>query len=74
MSRTKRYIKRGIWLAVTAVSIYLVIPSLTSTFSSWPELQNLREGSLIIMSVLILLGLSIYVFSKRSAGADGWEE
>ena len=48
------FAKRAIGLAVTAVSIYLVIPSLSATFSSWPELERLREGSLLVMAVLTL--------------------
>ena len=57
MKPTKTFVKRAIWLAVTAVSVYLVIPSVIEVFSSWPELERLRSGSLAIMSVLILLSL-----------------
>ncbi len=57
MSRTKTFTKRAIFLAVTAVSVYLVIPSIIEVFSSWPELERLRPGSLVIMSLLILLSL-----------------
>ncbi len=68
VSRTRTFLKRSIWLAVTGISIYLVIPSLSKTFSSWPELQRLREGSLLVMTVLtacslvcfwVLLGLCL---------------
>jgi uncharacterized membrane protein YbhN (UPF0104 family) len=52
-----RFAKRAVWLTVTAVSIYLVIPSLSKTFSSWPDLQRLREGSLLIMTGLTFLSL-----------------
>jgi len=54
---TKQFVKRAIWLAVTAVSVYLVVPSVIEVFSSWPELERLRSGSLAIMSVLMLLSL-----------------
>ena len=39
------------------MSVYLVIPSVVEVFSSWPELERLRPGSLAIMSGLILLSL-----------------
>ena len=45
----KRFVKRALLLLVTAVSVYLVIPSVIATFSSWPELQRLRDGSLLAM-------------------------
>lgn len=55
--RASKFVKRAIWLAVTAVSVYLVIPSVIDVFSSWPQLETLEPGSLVIMSVLILLSL-----------------
>ena len=54
---TSQFVKRAIWLTVTAVSIYLVIPSVIEVFTSWPELERLRSGSLIIMTVLMFLSL-----------------
>ena len=38
-----RLAKRVVLLAITAVSIYLIIPSIIATFSSWPELAKLRD-------------------------------
>jgi hypothetical protein len=52
-----RFAKRAAWLGVTAVSIYLVIPSVVDVFASWPQLERLRPGSLAIMAVLMLLSL-----------------
>ena len=57
MSRRVSFAKRVLLLGITAVSIYLVIPSVITTFSSWPELQRLREGSLLIMVGFTLAGL-----------------
>jgi hypothetical protein len=31
----RRLVRRAIWLAITAVSMYLVFPSLLDLFSSW---------------------------------------
>ncbi len=52
-----KFAKRGLGLGITAVSVYLVIPSIVEVFSSWPELERLRPGSLAIMSVLVLASL-----------------
>ncbi len=57
MKRWSMFAKRALLLAITAVSIYLVMPSVIETFSSWPELERLREGSLLAMAGLILLSL-----------------
>ncbi|MGI9601421.1 MAG: lysylphosphatidylglycerol synthase transmembrane domain-containing protein [Acidimicrobiales bacterium] len=57
MSRVRTVSKRILWLSITAISLYLVVPSVIQTFSSWPELQRLREGSLILMAGATLLSL-----------------
>jgi uncharacterized protein (TIRG00374 family) len=62
MSWKKTLGKRAIVLAITALSIYLVIPSVIATFSSWPELQRLREGSLLLMAAATLLSLGCFWF------------
>lgn len=60
MSSSSRFVKRTLVTGVTAVSIYIVIPSIIEVFSSWPELERLRSGSLFIMAVLILLSLGSF--------------
>lgn len=51
------FTKRAIWIGITAVSVYLVIPSVVEVFSSWPELERLRSGSLLLMTTAMLLSL-----------------
>ncbi len=60
VKKRSRFVKRAIGLAVTAVSVYLVVPSLVEVFSSWPELERLRPGSLALMTISILLSLACY--------------
>lgn len=60
MKRRSRFFRRAIGLAVTGVSVYLIIPSLIEVFSSWPELERLRPGSLALMTISILLSLACY--------------
>ena len=38
----RRYVRRGLLLLVTGVSLYLLLPSLTAVFSSWRSLSHLN--------------------------------
>lgn len=60
VKKRNRFVRRAIGLLITAVSIYLVIPSLIEVFSSWPELERLRPGSLALMTIAIVLSLSCF--------------
>ena len=40
----KRLVRRAIWLAITAISLYLVFPSLLDLFSSWKDLNEFGAG------------------------------
>jgi uncharacterized protein (TIRG00374 family) len=57
VKKRSRFAKRAIGLGVTAVSVYLVIPSIVEVFGSWPELERLRSGSLGLMTIAMLLSL-----------------
>ncbi|MCP4085681.1 MAG: UPF0104 family protein [Actinomycetia bacterium] len=57
MNGNRRFAGRAISLAVAALSIYLVIPSIIATFSSWPELERLKDGSLLVMAGFTLASL-----------------
>ena len=47
----RQYIKSGVLLAITGVSLYLLLPSLLSVLSSWPSLKHLDWP----FAVLVLL-------------------
>lgn len=53
-TRPRSLVSRILGLAVVAVSIYLVMPSVVATFSSWPQLARMREGSLAVMALLTM--------------------
>ena len=57
VNRPRRYLKRAVMLTIAAVSIYLVIPSVIATFSSWPQLARLEDGSLVIMTLFMAASL-----------------
>jgi len=45
-------VKRGVALVVTAISLYLVLPSLAELFSSWPDVASLEPAWLAAMVAL----------------------
>jgi uncharacterized protein (TIRG00374 family) len=73
MKPTRTFVKRALALGITAVSIYLVIPSIVEVFSSWPELERLRSGSLVVMTLLMLLSLvSFWVLLGLCLASTEW--
>ncbi|MDH4277655.1 MAG: flippase-like domain-containing protein [Acidimicrobiia bacterium] len=73
MKKRSRFVKRAIGLAVTAVSVYIVIPSVVEVFSSWPELERLRPGSLGLMTISMLLSLACFwVLYGLCLGSNDW--
>ena len=54
----KRLVRRAIWLAITAISMYLVFPSLLDLFSSWKDLNEFGAGWLGAMAALQLATLA----------------
>ncbi len=57
MKTWSRFVKRAVGLTITAVSVYLVIPAVVEVFSSWPELERLRPGSLGLMTISMVISL-----------------
>jgi putative heme transporter len=47
-----RYTRRGLGLAVTGLSLYLVAPSLLTVFDAWPELGEVRPWWFAVVVVL----------------------
>lgn len=41
---TGRWVRQGVWLTVTAISLYLVLPSLLEVFTAWDEVSALHPG------------------------------
>src|SRR4051794_4209815 len=47
-----RLVRTAVWLAVTAVSLYLVFPSLLEVFGSWDDIGRFGVGWLAAMALL----------------------
>ena len=69
----KRLVKRAIWLAITAVSLYLVFPSLLDLFSSWKDLGEFGAGWLGAMAGLQLATLAcLWALQRVAIRAQTW--
>ncbi len=69
----RQYLKQGLLLAVTAVSLYLLLPSLLSVFSSWRSLLHLDWP----FAVLVLLfeavsSVCLWEVDRIALGSKGW--
>src|SRR4051812_10705564 len=65
--------RRGIWLAITAVSLYLVFPSLLDLFSSWKDLNEFGVGWLGAMAALQLATLAcLWALQHVAIRAQAW--
>jgi uncharacterized protein (TIRG00374 family) len=61
------------WLVVTAVSLYLVAPSLIDVFGSWDDLDRLGIGWLAAMALLQTLALaSLWALQHLALRAPPW--
>jgi uncharacterized protein (TIRG00374 family) len=51
-AKPRSLLRNVVWLAITLVSLYLVLPSLLATFSSWRQITRFSVFSLVAMFVL----------------------
>jgi putative heme transporter len=70
----RKLVQRAIWLGITAVSLYLVFPSLLDLFSSWRDLAEFGVGWLAAMAGLQLLTLGcLWALQHLATRAPAWE-
>jgi uncharacterized protein (TIRG00374 family) len=68
-----RVVRRALWLGITAVSLYLVAPSLLDVFGSWEELNRFGAGWLAAMAALQLATLAcLWALQHVALRARGW--
>jgi uncharacterized protein (TIRG00374 family) len=68
-----RLVRTVFWLAVTAVSLYLVAPSLIEVFGSWRNLNRLAPAWLPAMAVLQAGSLAcLWALQHRAMRAPAW--
>ena len=66
--------RTAVWLAISAVSLYLVAPSVIEAFGSWQQLQKLSLAWLLAMAALELLALAcLWLLQYVSVPGARWQ-
>ena len=66
-------LRRAIWLGITAISLYLVFPSLLDLFSNWRDLNRFGAGWLGAMAALQLATLGcLWALQHTALRAPAW--
>jgi uncharacterized protein (TIRG00374 family) len=69
----RQYIKSGVLLAITGVSLYLLLPSLLSVLSSWPSLKHLDWPFAILVLLFELASwICLWELDRIALGSTGW--
>ncbi|HYH59107.1 MAG TPA: lysylphosphatidylglycerol synthase transmembrane domain-containing protein [Thermoleophilaceae bacterium] len=68
----RRLLRSAAWLAVTAISLYLVAPTLIETLGSWQSLAELTPGWLAVMTASQVAAVLCLWWLQRIATRAGW--
>jgi uncharacterized protein (TIRG00374 family) len=69
----QRLLRTGVTLAVTAVSLYLVAPSVLEVLGSWEDVEQLAPGWLVAMVVAQAAALGcLWALQRLAIHAPGW--
>ena len=62
-----------LWLGVTAVSLYLVLPALVETFSSWRQISRFSPASMLVMVGLqVAVCVCLWYLQRVALGGAPW--
>jgi uncharacterized protein (TIRG00374 family) len=66
-------LRRAVWLAITAVSLYLVFPSVLDVLGSWRDVSKFGWGWLAAMAALQGAALAcLWALQRLALRAQGW--
>lgn len=69
----RHLVRTTVWLGLTAISLYLVAPSLLDVLSSWRDITRIGVGWLAVMAVCQGLSLaSLWVLQRLAVRARRW--
>ena len=69
----RNLVRKGIWLAVTAISLYLVAPQLIETLGSWQSITTFKPRWLIAMALLQVATLAcMWALQRIALRASSW--
>ncbi len=63
----RNWIRTGIWLAITAISLYVVAPSLLDLFDSWDKLTRIQPWWFLVLGVCQVASLACLWLLQRLA-------
>jgi uncharacterized protein (TIRG00374 family) len=70
----RRLLRTAIWLGLTAISLYLVAPSLLDVLGSWKDVQKIDVPWLFAMAALQTLSLaSLWALQRLAVRMRRWE-
>jgi uncharacterized protein (TIRG00374 family) len=69
----REFVKSALLLAVTAISLYLLLPSLLSVFSSWRSLTHLDwPFAVLVLLFEIASSVCLWELDRIALGSSGW--
>ena len=69
----RQYVKSVVFLAVTAVSLYLLLPSLISVFSSWRSLEHLDwPFAVLVILFEVASSFCLWELDRIALASKGW--
>jgi uncharacterized membrane protein YbhN (UPF0104 family) len=69
----RHLVRTAVWLGLTAISLYLVAPSLLDVLGSWRDIEQIGLGWLAVMALLQALALgSLWALQRLAIRARRW--
>jgi hypothetical protein len=69
----RQYVKSAVLLAVTAVSLYLLLPGLISVFSSWRSLEHLDwPFAVLVLLFEVASSFCLWEVDRIALASNGW--
>jgi uncharacterized protein (TIRG00374 family) len=69
----RQFLKSGVLLAVSAVSLYLLLPSLVSVFSSWRSLLHVDwPFAILVLLFEVASSVCLWEVDRIALGSKGW--
>jgi len=69
----RQFVKWGVLLVITGVSLYLLLPSLLSVLSSWPSLEHLDWPFAVLVLVSeVASSICLWELDRIALGSKGW--
>jgi uncharacterized protein (TIRG00374 family) len=69
----RRLVRTIVWLTITGISLYLVLPSVLETLGSWEDIKRFAPGWLLVMLAAQLMAwVCLWALQHISIGSASW--